>query len=281
MPSKSHTSPLPIDFLRLRARARAGASLSNGEGSGALHWEAEGIVLQGIFVTATDTGIGKTVVAAGLAAALRRLGVNVGVMKPVASGGIAHEGRTVSEDALVLREAAGTDDPLELINPVCLSLPLAPAIAAKREGVHIDVASIDAAWGVLQTRHECVVVEGVGGAAVPITEWLSAIDLAVRMEVPALIVARPTLGTINHCVLTVEFARHRDCEVLGVLFCDAAGGPRGIAEETNAEAVKRFADVPVLGEVPFSKQLAAGRCPPEVAAELLESVLDIRTLIGL
>ncbi|MGD8238659.1 MAG: dethiobiotin synthase [Armatimonadota bacterium] len=235
----------------------------------------------GIFVTGTDTEIGKTVVAAGIVAALRRRGADVGAMKPIASGGIERGGRVVSEDALVLLEAAGTEDAMELVNPVCLSLPLAPAIAAEREGERIDMALVDRAFESLQARHECLIVEGVGGAAVPITEELLAIDLAVRRRLPALVVGRPGLGTINHCLLTVDFARRRGCEVIGAVFCDSVGDAPGMAEATNAEAVERFAEVRVLGEVRFSDELAEGPCSPELAADLVEEAVDVASLVEL
>jgi dethiobiotin synthetase len=229
----------------------------------------------GIFVTGTDTEIGKTIVTAGLIAALRREGVDVGAMKPIASGGIEHGGRVVSEDALLLLEAGGGNDSLDLVNPVCLSLPLAPTIAAEREGTPIDIGVVDRAWEKLRAAHDCVVVEGVGGVAVPITEELLAIDLAVRWELPVLIVARPGLGTINHCMLTVDFVRQRGCEVIGVIFCDTSGDPKGEAEATNADAVQRFAGVPVLGEVCFSDELAAGKASADLAADLVAAAVDI------
>ena len=100
----------------------------------------------GIFITGTDTEIGKTVVAGGLAAALKAAGVNVGVMKPIASGGIEHEGRIVSEDAIFLKHAARVDDALDLINPICLRQPLAPSVAAEIERVSIDLRQIDEAF---------------------------------------------------------------------------------------------------------------------------------------
>ena len=236
---------------------------------------------KGIFVTGTDTEIGKTVVAAGLVASLRREGVDVGAMKPVASGGIEHGGRVVSEDALLLLEAGGGNDSLDLVNPVCLSLPLAPTIAAEREGRPIDIGVVDRAWEKLRVAHDCVVVEGVGGAAAPITEELLAIDLAVRWELPVLIVGRPGLGTINHCMLTVDFVRQRGCGVIGVVFCDATGEPKGIAEATNADAVQRYAGVPVLGEVPFSEELAAGKVSADLAADLVAGAVDVASLAEL
>ena len=100
----------------------------------------------GIFITGTDTEIGKTVVAGGLAAALKAAGVNVGVMKPIASGGIEHEERIVSEDAIFLKHAARVEDALDLINPICLRQPLAPSVAAEIEGVSIDLRQIDDAF---------------------------------------------------------------------------------------------------------------------------------------
>ena len=117
----------------------------------------------GIFITGTDTEIGKTVVAGGLAAALKAAGVNVGVMKPIASGGIERKGHLVSEDAIFLKGAAQVDDALDLINPICLRPPLAPSVAAAIEGVSIDLRQIDEAFAELCQRHEFIVVEGVGG----------------------------------------------------------------------------------------------------------------------
>ena len=140
---------------------------------------------KGIFVTGTDTEIGKTIISGGLAAALKASGVDVGVMKPIATGGqlsgpCHREGRAkvISEDAIFLKHAAQVDDALELINPICLHHPLAPSVASKMEGVPIDLPKIEAAFDSLCKAHEFVIVEGVGGLAVPIQGNMLVADLA-------------------------------------------------------------------------------------------------------
>ena len=200
-----------------------------------------------IFITGTDTGVGKTVVTAGIAAALRRRGVDVGVMKPVATGAV--DG--VSEDALLLRKAAGVGDPSELINPVCLEPPLAPSVAARITGTRIDLRRVWSAYRTLSARHECMIVEGVGGLLVPILDRYPVARMAKRLGLPLVIVVRPTLGTINHTALTVHAARSFGLRVLGIVINHSEKLERGPAERTNPLALKTECRVPILGEVPF------------------------------
>ena len=212
-------------------------------------------VPRGIFITGTDTEIGKTVVAGGLAAALKAAEVDVGVMKPIASGGVEHRGRIVSEDALFLKRAAQVDDALDLINPICLRHPLAPSVAAEIEGVSIDPQKIDEAFAELCQKHEFIVVEGVGGIAVPICEEMLVADMTQRFQLPLLIVARPNLGTINHTVLTVEFARSYNLEICGIVLNASQEEPKGLAEKTNPKELERLTNLPILGTVPFDERL--------------------------
>ena len=198
-------------------------------------------------VTGTDTGVGKTLVTAGIVAALRRRGVDAGVMKPFASG--SRRGR--SEDAVFLREAAGVDDPLDLINPVLFRLPLAPSVAARMEGREVDVPRARAAFRALAARHDRVVVEGVGGLLVPIRDRWTVAHLARHWRLPLLIVARPTLGTINHTALTVLAARRFGLRVLGIVVNHAARRRIGPAERSNPAVLVAETGVPVLAEIPF------------------------------
>src|SRR5262247_1970348 len=155
-------------------------------------------MMRSFLVTGTDTGVGKTLVAGGIAAALARRGIDVGVMKPFATGAIRVGGRLVSEDAQFLKKAAGVDDPLDLINPSCLQPPLAPAMAARIAKKPIDLDKVWAAWRTLKARHSTMIVEGVGGLLVPLVTGFTVADLARRWNLPLVIVTRPTLGTINH-----------------------------------------------------------------------------------
>ena len=228
----------------------------------------------GIFITGTDTEIGKTVVTGGLAAALKAAGVDVGVMKPIASGGIERKGHIVSEDAIFLKHAAQVDDALNLINPICLRHPLAPSVAAEIEGVSIDLRQIDEAFAELCHRHEFMVVEGVGGIAVPICEEMLVAEMAQRFQLPLLIVARPNLGTINHTMLTVEFARSYNLEVCGIVLNASQEESKGLAEETNPKELTRLTDLPVLGTVPFDERLQDDTPHPDFLSQFIGGYID-------
>jgi dethiobiotin synthetase len=234
----------------------------------------------GIFITGTDTEIGKTVIAGGLAAALKTAGVDVGVMKPIASGGVERKGRVVSEDALFLKSAAQVDDALDLINPICLRHPLAPSVAAELEGVSIDLRQIDEAFAELRQRHEFIVVEGVGGIAVPICEEMLVADMAQRFQLPLLIVARPNLGTINHTVLTVEFARSYNLEICGIVLNVSQGESKGLAEETNPKELARLTHLPILGTVPFDDRLQSDTPHPDFLSQFIGEHIDWKRLAG-
>lgn len=233
----------------------------------------------GIFITGTDTEIGKTVIAGGLAAAMRAAGIDVGVMKPIASGGVQRDGRLVSEDAIFLKDAALVDDDLSLINPICLRLPLAPSVAAEIEGVSIEREGVEAAFNQLRRRHEFMVVEGVGGIAVPIGGEALVANLAQRFQLPLLIVARPNLGTINHTVLTVAFAERFQLGMCGIVLNGLRQEMAGLVEETNPKEIARLTQLPILGVVPFDGRL--GQQPPQPAflSRFIDAHINWRGLV--
>ena len=200
-----------------------------------------------LFVTATDTEVGKTAVASALAVLLRRRGWNVGVMKPIASGCDEAAGGLVSADGLCLAKAAGVDDPHELICPIRLRHPLAPMAAAELEGRTLDLSAIRSAVAELAARHDSLIVEGIGGIMVPITADWTVLDLAAELAAPVLVVARAGLGTINHSLLTVEALRSRGLGVAAVLLNSPAPSTGGLAEETNADVIARTSGAPVIG----------------------------------
>ena len=208
-------------------------------------------MVQGLFVTGTDTGIGKTRIAAGLAAALRRRGVDVGVMKPFASGAVVRRGRRVSEDAEELRRAAGVDDPFDLITPVCLEPALAPSMAARVSGEKIDLPRVWRAWRTLSRRHTAMIVEGAGGLLVPVKGRMTMADVARKLGLPLVIVARPSLGTLNHTALTIQAARAAGLKVLGIVVNYSIRVRPGLAERLNPAALEDLTGRPVLATVPF------------------------------
>ena len=202
---------------------------------------------RGIFITGTDTEIGKTVIAGGLAAALKQAGTNVGVMKPISTGGTA--------DAQFLKHAAQVDDALSVVNPIFLRNPLAPAVAARIENRDIDLRSVETAFTALQKRYDFVIVEGVGGIAVPIRDDFLVVQLIQQLQLPILIVATTGLGTLNHTLLTVAFAQQFNIQIAGIVLNGLRQETAGLAEATNPVEIEKLTGVPVIGVVPYQKEL--------------------------
>ncbi len=201
----------------------------------------------GFFVTGTDTGVGKTHVTALLLRELRRRGVNAAAMKPIACGA---DGR---QDARIYRRLMNNAAPLDVINPVYLRHPLAPSVAARLERRRIDVGKIHSAFRVLSSGFRPLLVEGAGGLLVPIRRDYFVADLARDLGLPVVIVARLSLGTINHTLLTVRQARAAGLTVAGIILNDTLGR-RGVAEHTNVRVVPQLAGVPLLGVVAHAAQ---------------------------
>lgn len=200
---------------------------------------------KGIFITGTDTGVGKTIVSSTLAYLLRMRGVNVGVMKPVTSGCREAAGRLVSDDALLLCRSAGVAGDNDTM-PYLLREPLAPAEAARIDGVTIEFARIREAYQRLAASHDFVIVEGAGGLMVPLAGGLLVADLARELELPLLVVARPNLGTINHTVLTCFSAQQMGLSVAGVVINNYPDAP-GLAERSAPHHIGSLCGAPILG----------------------------------
>lgn len=213
---------------------------------------------RGLFVTATDTGVGKTLVAGAIAACLGGRGQAVEVFKPVATG-CRHGGggQLISEDAEFLAACADSSRMLAEINPVRYAKPLAPNIAARRAGRAVDLQAIFDAYAALVAGGKPVIVEGIGGLMCPISDELWVVHLARMMGLPVVVVARPDLGTINHTLLTLAAARSAGLVVAGVVinrYLVEAGKP-DIATETNPAQIATLGGVRVLtivGEDPAS-----------------------------
>jgi dethiobiotin synthetase len=204
---------------------------------------------RGVFVTGTDTGVGKTLVACALVRGLRSRGLDVGVMKPVETG----VGAAGPLDARALREAAGVQDPLDLVCPYAFALPAAPTVAAAAEGRGIELEGIRRAFATLASRHGCMVVEGAGGLLVPLADGVSMADLARALGLPLLVVARASLGTINHTLLTLEVARARALRVAGVVISHP-GGALTPADAANLGALRNAIGDLLVGEIPPLRQ---------------------------
>lgn len=227
------------------------------------------------FITGTDTGVGKTVVAGGLARLLTERGEQVGVMKPVETGWQGNSG-VLPSDAAFLAAAAKIDATPDEIVPFIYREPLAPQVCALREDRPVNIDRIVRAYAALAEKYDRVLVEGAGGLSVPLTSRVDMAGLAVRLGLPLLIVTRPTLGTLNHTYLTVHYARSRGLDVLGVVVCGYDEKTRSVAEQTNPAMIEEMCDVPVLGIVPQRKNLDL----PEDAADAVKAGLDVDQLLS-
>jgi dethiobiotin synthetase len=211
---------------------------------------------RGIFITATDTGVGKTVVTAALAAALAKHGYAVGVMKPIETG--VPSSADAGSDAARLRAAARSSDALTDIRPYAFRRPLAPLDAARLEKRTVTLPTIMRAFRSLQLRHEVLLVEGVGGVYVPITSSLDVSDLIYRMKLPTIVVGRVSLGGINHALLTLGVLRQRKISVLALVLNRTLPAQTATAraqERSTVRLLQQRAGVPVVGPLPYRSTL--------------------------
>lgn len=220
--------------------------------------------MRSVFITGTDTGVGKTLVAGGLAGAWYEDGYDVGVMKPVATGGVLINGEITSTDILFMQAALGDcpKDEKRLCMPYCLKTPAAPAIAAQIEGVEIIPKDIHQAYQILAKKHKVMIVEGIGGLFVPINWDYLVADLVIDLQLPLLLVCSSRLGTINHTLLTIECAKQRGLEVLGIVINMTKDSQcQTVAEQTLPHVFEKTTCVPVLGVIPWSNSIdvEAGR----------------------
>ena len=201
---------------------------------------------KGIFITGTDTGVGKTVVSTALALILKQSGNKVAVMKPVQTG--TDSGGNL--DIEFIQSVIETNYPLDNVCPYRFSHPLAPLVAANLVGERIDLERIKSCYYKLASIHDTVIVEGAGGLLVPLTDNYLMSDLASNLGLSLIIVTRPSLGTLNHTLLTVESAKARGLKVMGIIINQFPSYP-GLAERTNPELILKMTGEPILGILPF------------------------------
>jgi dethiobiotin synthetase len=208
---------------------------------------------RGIFITATDTGVGKTLVTAALVAHLTQRGIDVGVMKPIETG-VSRSAKAQSDGAR-LRSAAGSHDPMAEVSPYVFRLPVAPLSAALADGTTVRIATVVRAFHALRKKHALMIVEGVGGVHVPITSSLDVSDLIYQMKLSAVVVGRSGLGGVNHALLTLNALRHRNIPIVALVLNQLR--PLGtktarVQEQSTVNLLRRLAGIPVVGPLPYS-----------------------------
>jgi len=228
----------------------------------------QAVSIPGFLVVGTDTGVGKTLVAAAIADWFRRSGKRVAVCKPCATGCVHRREGLVSEDAEMLAHHANTPHPLHLVCPQRFAEPLAPAIAAERAGQPLDWQAIDAAISEMSRDADVFIIEGVGGVMVPMDKKHTFLDVAAWLKLPAVVVARPGLGTINHTLLTCAALRSRKVRVAGVVINRYPAETPPPAEETNPRAIERWGKTSVLCLIPDVNMPAAPALAPDVSAAI-------------
>jgi len=213
---------------------------------------------KGLFITGTDTGVGKSLVTGALAASMKSRGIDVGVMKPVETGCRRRSGKRFPQDASFLQYMAGTDDLLDEIVPYRLTAPLAPQVAAAMEGVRIDLNRIKQIYRKISSRHTVTLVEGAGGLMVPITQTHCMLELIQRLRLPVLLVSRAGLGTLNHTLLSLHCLARRQIPVVGFILNDP-DGLKGLAVKTNPATIQHWASSPLLGRITHRQGLRLTR----------------------
>ncbi|HLN86372.1 MAG TPA: dethiobiotin synthase [Candidatus Limnocylindrales bacterium] len=228
----------------------------------------------GLFITGTDTGVGKTFFTCALAALLRSYNYQVGVMKPAETGCAVKDGQLFAEDAWRLKSASGCAEPNEIICPYRLAEPLAPSLAAERAGVKIDIDHLLALYRAIRARHDITLVEGAGGLMVPVVPGFTFADFARVAKLPIIVVAANRLGAINHLLLTLEHASCKGLGVVGYVF-NRVTAESSLAAETNREALTGMTGVACLGELPF---VSEGKADDAELLTLLDREFDLETI---
>lgn len=227
---------------------------------------------QGLFITGTDTGIGKTVVTASILAWLRQQGKKVGVMKPIETGVDSECSSSANSDALFLMECGGIGDALAEVCPIRLKPAASPYQAGLIENRTLQSETILSAYRTLSGKHDWMLVEGVGGVKVPITRDYGVVDLMRDLGLPAVVVARYSLGTLNHTLMTLDTLKQNGIPVRGVVFNRTGPETLDVIEQDQPRLIEELSGTKVLGEFPYIKNLNTQSFSPEKLKELETSV---------
>lgn len=209
--------------------------------------------MKSLFITGTDTDIGKTYVTAGLAVCLRKTGIDVGIMKPFAAGNPQKKGFK-SEDVEILANAAQVTDPEYLLNPQFFPIPASPYTAWKNLKIKPKTHSVLSSFKRLSKIHSMLLVEGMGGILTPILKDYFVSDLIKEMRIPAILVARTKIGTINHTIMTIKMCEKYKIPIKGIILNDFDSD--GYKPKELTRDLKSLTGVPILGTIPFIDDLS-------------------------
>ena len=226
--------------------------------------------MKSYFISGTDTDVGKTFVTAGIALALKKMGINVGVMKPFAAGTPKKNGYK-SNDVQLLAKASQVNEPEELLNPYFFPIPASPFTASKNLGIKVDVKIVMNSFKLLSSLYDVLLVEGIGGIMTPILEDYFVIDLIKNMNLETIIVTSSRIGTINHTIMTNEMCQRYGIKIRGLIInnLESNGYP--------AQELKRDLEVltqkPVICSIPFIKDFNL-----EKISDIISNEIELHSL---
>ncbi|MBA4454137.1 MAG: dethiobiotin synthase [Nitrosopumilaceae archaeon] len=209
--------------------------------------------MKSLFITGTDTDVGKTYVTAGLAVTLRKMKVDVGIMKPFAAGKAQKKGYK-SEDVEILSKAAQVCEPESLVNPQFFAMAASPYTASKSLKVKVKKATVLSSFKKLSKLHQMTLVEGMGGIMTPILKNYYITDLIKEMKLPAVIVTRTKVGTVNHTIMTVKMCQKYKIPIKGIIINNFDSD--GYSVKSLKRDLQNLAGVPILGAIPYIEDLS-------------------------
>jgi len=213
---------------------------------------SKSILLNSVFITGTDTDVGKTYITAGLGVSLRKMGVDVGVMKPFAAGSAQKKGYK-SEDIEILSRATKVCDPENLVNPQFFPIPASPYTAWKKLKTKPKVSTILSSFKKLSKLHDMILVEGMGGIMTPILKDYYITNLIKEMKIPTIIVTRSKVGTVNHTIMTVKMCEKYKIPIKGIIINNF---DKGYPIKDLTRDLENLTGISVLGSIPFIKDMS-------------------------
>ncbi len=239
--------------------------------------------MKSVFITGTDTGVGKTILAAALLSAARRRGADAVPMKPIQTGCIPRGDRLAAPDldrCLELTGLAPAPEELEWMCPYRFEPACSPHLAASMARTTISIDTIVECFMKLGGKHRAVAVEGAGGVFVPVSGRHTMLDVMKALNLPILLVARPGLGTLNHTLLSLHALRQAELSVEGVVLVESRAGSWGLIEEDNLRTLAKAASVPIVARFPYLVDLTPARFAMQAAPWLHEVLENLWTEKG-
>ena len=231
----------------------------------------ECISLKSLFITGTDTDVGKTYITAGLAVALRKMGIDVGVMKPFAAGTAQKKGYK-SEDIEILSNAAQVNDPENLVNPQFFVIPASPYTAWEKLKIKPKISTVLTNFKKLSKLHKMILVEGMGGIATPILKDYYITNLIKDMKIPTVVVTSSRIGTINHTIMTAKMCEKYKIPVKGIIINSFE---KGYPATELKRDLQNLTGIKVLGSIPFITNMS------DVSLyRIFKKNLDLKTLLN-